>query len=45
MTVHGGEFASAYWHPARVCEVHEEMGALMAKHMEKKRYEVSGTSK
>ena len=33
----GGEFAFAYWHPAWVCEVHEEVGAPMAKNIETNR--------
>ena len=44
-TVRGGEFAFAYRHPAWVCEVHEEVGAPMAEHIETKRDEVSGMSK
>ena len=44
-TVHGGEFAFAYQHPAWVSKVHEEVGALMAKHIETKHEEVSGMSK
>ena len=43
--MYGGEFASAYWHPAWVCEVHEVVGALMTEHIETKCDEVSGTSK
>ena len=43
--VRGGEFAFAYQHPAWVCEVHEEVGALMAKYIDTKCVEVSGTSK
>ena len=45
MTVRNGEFAFAYWHPAWVCKVHEEVGALMAEHIETKRDEVSGMPK
>ena len=45
MTVCGGEFAFAYRHPAYVCEVHEEVGALIAKHIETNHDEVSGLSK
>ena len=41
-TMHGGEFA--YWHPAWVCEVYEEVGPPMAEHIETKHDEVSGTS-
>ena len=37
--MHGGEFAFAYQHLAWVCEVHEEVGALMAEHIETKRDE------
>ena len=44
-TVHGGEFAFAYKHPALACEVNEEVGALMPKNIETKRDEVSETSK
>ena len=45
MIVCGGEFAFAYQHPAWVCEVHKEVGALMAKYIETKHDDVSGTSK
>ena len=44
-TVHSGEFAFAYQHPAWVCEVHEEVGALMAENTKTKHDEVSGMSK
>ena len=40
-TVHGGEFAFAYQHPDWVCDVHEEVGAPMAKHFETKDDEAS----
>ena len=40
-----GESAFAYRQPARFFEVHEEVGAPMAKHIETKRDEVSGRSK
>ena len=42
MTMRCGEFTFAYWHPAWVCEVHEEVGAPMDKHIETKRDEVRG---
>ena len=45
MTMHGGEFAFAYWHLAWICEVHEEVGAPMAEHIETKCDEVSGKFK
>ena len=45
MTVQGGEFVFAYWHPVCVCEVHEEVGTPMAKHIKTKHDEVSGMSK
>ena len=41
----GGESAFVYQHQGRVCEVHEEVGAPMAKHIETKRDEVIGSSK
>ena len=44
-SAHGGEFAFTYQHPAWVCEVHEEVGAPMAKHIKTKHDEVSGMSK
>ena len=44
-TVRGGEFAFAYWHPAWVCEVYKEVGALMTEYIETKCDEVSGMSK
>ena len=43
--MHGGEFVCAYRHLARICEVYEVVGAPMAKHIETKRDEGSGTSK
>ena len=45
MAVRSGESAIAYQHPGRVCKVHEEVGALMAKYIETKRDEVIGSSK
>ena len=45
MIVRCGESAFAYWQPARFSEVHEEVGAPMAKHIETKHDEVSGRSK
>ena len=45
MIVCGGEFAFTYKHPAWICEVHKEVGALIAKHIETKCDEVSGASK
>ena len=43
--VHGGEFAFAYRHPGKVCEVHEEVGAPIAKHIKTKCDEVSRSVK
>ena len=40
-----GESAFAYRQRARFSKLHEEVGALMAKHIETKRDEVSGMSK
>ena len=45
MAMRSGEYVFAYWHPCRVCEVHEEVGVPMAKHIEIKHDEVSGSSK
>ena len=45
MTAHGGEFAFAYRYLAWVCEVHQEVRAPMAEHIETKRDEVSGMLK
>ena len=43
--MHSGVFAFAYQHPTWVCEVYEEVGALMAEDIKTKCDKVSGTSK